>query len=83
MEYNTPKFRNAEINARVLNLMHIYMMIYSPVKQLYTLFFFLPDPASSRRDRAHLMSWLWLFCLLLIFQVLDSGTTRKTNSSED
>lgn len=41
MEYNTPNFRNVEINARVLNLMHIYMMmLYSPVKQLYILFFF-------------------------------------------
>lgn len=60
MEYNTPNFRNVEINARVLNLMHIYMMmLYSPVKQLYILFFFfffLPDPASFRMDRAHLMS---------------------------
>lgn len=59
MEYNAPNFRNVETNARVLNLMHIYMMmIFSPVKQLYTLFFFfsLPDPASFTMDRAHLMS---------------------------
>lgn len=39
MEYNTAKFRNAEINARVPNLMYIYMMTYSPVKQLHTIFF--------------------------------------------
>jgi len=38
MEYNTPKFRNVEINATVLNLMYIYMMIYSPVKELHTIF---------------------------------------------
>lgn len=36
MEYNTPKFRNEEINTRVLNLMYIYTMVYSPVKQLRT-----------------------------------------------
>lgn len=48
MEYNTQKYRNAEINARVLNLMYIYILQLNN----YIYFFFLPpDPVSFRMDR--------------------------------